>query len=365
MSNKTRETYMQRCIELANKAFGHTSPNPLVGCVIVKGNKVIAEGYHKKAGEAHAEAAALKKARAKAKGAELYVNLEPCSHHGRTPPCADAIIKAGIKKVYAAMRDPNPKVAGRGFAKLKKAGIKVETGIMEKEAKYLNRIFAHNIVTNRPYVIMKSAMSLDGKMALNNGESKWITSEGARKEAQKLRLLCDAILVGVNTVINDNPYLDCRIDKRKRLKKVVLDTHGRMPLKANIFRYADPKDIIIFTNDMPNKKCENFKARGVNVVKVKAQNSGLDEKTVLEMLCGFNVRSVLLEGGPSVIASFLKKQLGDEAHFHIAPLIMGADAMGFSPSLGFTKVSQAYRIEAWPPYSVGPDTFISGRVKYV
>lgn len=356
--------YMKTALELAAKAEGHTSPNPLVGCVIVKSGRVIGEGYHKKAGLAHAEVEALKQAGSKAKGAVLYVNLEPCSHFGKTPPCADAIINAGVKEVVCAMKDPNPLVSGKGFNKLRKAGIKVKTGVLHFEACRLNRIFIKNITLEKPYVVMKAAVSTDGKMALKNGESKWITSAPARQEAQKLRLMCDAILVGINTVINDNPFLDCRIDKRKKIKKIILDTNGRMPEKGNIYLNSAPENIYVAVKRMEERKAERMIKRGINIIYLKGnEEKPAPDKVLSELFCR-GIRSVLLEGGGTVIASFLKERLIDEAHIHIAPVIMGSDGIPFAGEMGIEKMHDAIKLKNHTVKQCGPDILISGEIKY-
>src|SRR6056297_55384 len=215
MSGKD-EYYMKQALGLAAKGTGFTSPNPLVGCVMVKNNRVISTAFHKKAGAFHAERLAIMKAGKKAKGADLYVNLEPCAHYGKTPPCTDIIISSGVKRVVIAMKDPNPLVKGKGIRKMRNAGCKVQSGTLKKEAEKLNRIFIKNMKERMPYVLVKAGMSLDGKIALKNGKSKWITSPASRKHAQGLRKQTDAVLVGINTVLKDNPSLSCRTDKKKK-----------------------------------------------------------------------------------------------------------------------------------------------------
>jgi len=356
--------YIKTVLELAAKAEGHTSPNPLVGCVIVKSGKIAGAGFHKKAGQAHAEVEALKQAGSKAKGAVLYVNLEPCSHFGKTPPCADAIINAGVKEVVCAMKDPNPLVSGKGFSKLKKAGIKVKTGVLRDEALALNRIFIKNITLEKPYVVMKAAVSMDGKMALKNGVSKWITSAPARQEAQKLRRMCDGILVGINTVINDNPFLDCRIDKSKKIKKIILDTNGRMPEKGNIYLNCAPEDIYVAVKSMEKGKAERMIKKGINVIYLKGNSERPQPDKVLSELFCRGIRSVLLEGGGTVISSFLKERLIDEAHIHIAPLIMGNDGIPFAGQLGIERMQDAIKLKSTTIQQCGPDVLISGEIQY-
>lgn len=353
------EHYMLKCLELAKKAEGHTSPNPMVGCVIVKNGRVIAEGYHKKPGKPHAEAEALAKAGARAKGATLYTNLEPCCHmNKRTPPCAQAIIKSRIKTVVAAIEDPYEQVAGCGLAMLKRKGIKVIKGVLKKEAAYLNRIFIKNQLDRAPYIMMKAGMSLDGKIALKNGVSKWITCDESLKHAQGLRRQCDAILAGINTVLVDNPYLDCRIDKTKKIKKIILDSRGRTPLNANIFRYSAPEDVFINAPLISGKKRAQFEKKGVNVL-------GADSLAgLLTGLYSPCITSILVEGGSGVITSFIREKLVDEAYFYIAPKIIGNDGIPFVQNLGFTKLDKTYTIVNAKYIRLGVDVLIQGDVKY-
>lgn len=359
--DKSRSNYMKQVLKLAVKADGHTSPNPLVGCVIVKGGRVIASGYHKKAGANHAERDALVRAGKKAGGSVMYVNLEPCSHYGRTPPCADFIIEKGVREVVAAMRDPNPRISGRGFRKLRSAGIRVRTGILEKEAQKLNRVFVKNMGHNRPYVFMKAGMSADGKVALKNGKSKWITSEKSRRHAQLLRKKADAILVGINTVIADNPRLDCRIDRRKRIKKVILDSRGRTPLNARIFDKVKKGEVFIFTSKMKRGKIIQLEKKGAAVLFLDK----ITPAAVLSELFKRGVMSVLVEGGSAVASSFIRAKLVDELYLYIAPLIIGSDGLGYFGDMELSKMRNVFRIEDRAIEKIGPDILIRGNVKYV
>jgi diaminohydroxyphosphoribosylaminopyrimidine deaminase / 5-amino-6-(5-phosphoribosylamino)uracil reductase len=359
MKNKD-EYYMSLCLELAKRAEGHTSPNPMVGCVIVKGNRIISTGYHKKAGLPHAEAEALARAGSRAKGATLYVNLEPCCHiNKRTPPCAQDIIRHKVKVVIAAMRDPYELVAGRGFAMLKKNGIKVTKGVLEKEARHLNRIFIKNIIERGPYVIMKAGISLDGKIALKNNASKWITGEESRRHAQGLRRQSDAILAGINTVLIDNPYLDCRVDKTKKIKKIILDNRGRTPLTANIFKYSAPSDVYIAATDIKPGKQKQLEKKGINVL----ESGSLPE--LMKEIYAKGITSVLVEGGSRVITSFIREKLIDEAYFYIAPKIIGDDGIPFVQNLGFTKLDKTYTIMNAKYTRMGSDILISGKIQYI
>ena len=364
MINKD-EFYMQKALDLAGLGTGHTSPNPLVGCVIVKDNRIISEGWHKKAGMPHAEAEALSKAGKKAEGATLYVNLEPCCHtNKKTPPCTDAIIRSGIKKVVAAMVDPNPNVNSRGFSVLESAGIRTTKGVLEKQAAYLNRFFIKNVTKRSPYIIMKAGMSLDGKMALSGGESRWITGPESREDSQSLRLECDAIAAGIGTVLKDDPYLDCRTDKTKKIKKVIFDSRGRLPAGANIFKNSSPGDIFIFTSSMARNKINALIKRGVNVA-VSASRGGIDLKKACAELYAKGIRSILVEGGGTLHASFLGEKLYDEAWLYMAPIFIGSDGLALTGPMGLKKLADAVNIKHHEVKRLGDDVLIKGEISYV
>lgn len=358
------ELYMLIALELAKKGLGHTSPNPLVGCVIVKNGAVIATGWHKKAGMPHAEAEALESIKYKAEGSTLYVTLEPCCHWGKTPPCTDAIIKYGVKKVVSAMTDPNPKVNACGYKTLKNSGVKLVTGVLEKQAKYLNRFFIKNITQSMPYIIMKAGISLDGKMALSDGKSQWITGPQSRAYDQNLRKECDAIAVGIGTVLKDNPYLDCRIDKTKKIKKVIFDTHGRIPADANIFKYSAPEDVYIFSGAMGAAKIKTLSKRGVNVIIQKRKNS-IDLKAAAKYLYSRGIGSLLVEGGGTIHTSFLKAKLYDEAGIYIAPVFIGNDGLAIAGGMNLKDLQKAFSLKDIEVMRLGQDTLIKGVFSYV
>jgi diaminohydroxyphosphoribosylaminopyrimidine deaminase/5-amino-6-(5-phosphoribosylamino)uracil reductase len=280
--------HMNRAWELALKGWGKTSPNPMVGAVIVKSGKVIAEGYHHYCGGDHAEVDALKKAGIKARGADLYVTLEPCGHSGRTPPCTQAIVKAGIKKVIVGALDPNKLNNGKSLKFLKQQGIKVEQGLLADELTHLNEAFNCWITTGRPFVTAKIAQTIDGKIAASNGESKWITSAFARDYAHRLRFGFDAIMVGINTVLKDNPQL--KTLPSKRIKKIILDTHGKISSRAKLFKGTKTEDVFVFT------------AKNAPVYKGK-----IDLKWVLKFLGEREITSVLIEGGGAVVGEALQQ----------------------------------------------------------
>ncbi len=330
MSNKT---FMKKALALAAKGKGRTSPNPMVGAVIVKNGKVIAADYHRKAGTPHAEIRALKKAGNKARGADLYINLEPCCHtEKRTPPCTKAIIESGIKKVVTAMIDPNPEVSGKGLEELHTAGIKTETGIMEAEAKRLNEAFIKYITKKEPFVILKIAQTLDGKIATSRGESKWITGEEARKYVHKLRNEVDAVLVGIGTVKKDNPSLDCRIRGGKNPYRIIVDSRLQIPVASKALKHNDGRTIIATTKTAHKNKIGLLKARGASILAVKEKAGKVDLKNLMKELGRLEITSVMIEGGSSINASALSGRIVDKVLFFMAPKILGG--VDSIPSIG-------------------------------
>jgi diaminohydroxyphosphoribosylaminopyrimidine deaminase/5-amino-6-(5-phosphoribosylamino)uracil reductase len=350
--------YMRRAIAMARKAIGRTSPNPLVGCVIVKSGKVIAEGWHKFCGGAHAEVDALKKAGTGAKGATMYVNLEPCSHWGRTPPCVEAILKAGIKKVVVAMVDPNPVNNGKSLRILQAKGVKVVTGVCEEEAKALNTAFVKYITTRMPFVTAKTAQTLDGKIATSKGDSKWITAEATRAFATKKRDEFDAILVGINTVLADDPRLNA---PSKHLWKIVVDSKLRTPERARIFLGADPGQVILATTKTaPKARVTRLQKRGARVIICPAKNGRVDLKWLFKELAKIGIASILIEGGAAVIGSALKAKLVDRLYVYIAPKIVGNErARGAVAGLDVVKISQAFRVRLTQVQKIGSDLFLT------
>ena len=291
--------YMNRAWELALQGWGRTSPNPMVGAVLVKNGKIIAEGYHHYCGGDHAEIDALKKAGVKARGAILYVTLEPCGHTGRTPPCTQAILKAGIKKVVVGAVDPNKMNNGRSLKFLSQQGVKVEQGLLADELTHMNEAFNCWIGNGYPFVTAKIAQTIDGKIACPDGESKWITSSFARDYAHRLRFGFDAIMVGINTVLKDDPQL--RTLPAKRIKKIILDTHGKLPLRAKLFEGAKSEDVFIFTGKPARNKIK------AQVIKAPLNNGKIDLKWVLKFLGEKEVTSVLIEGGGAVVGNALAR----------------------------------------------------------
>jgi diaminohydroxyphosphoribosylaminopyrimidine deaminase/5-amino-6-(5-phosphoribosylamino)uracil reductase len=367
--------FMRIAIRLAQRGYGATSPNPMVGAVLVKGGKIIGRGWHRRAGLPHAEIEALRDAQNRGhnpKGATLYVTLEPCCTHGRTPPCTDVIISAGIKKVVVGATDPNPKHAGKGFEILKRAGVEVVHGILADECERLNESFNHWIVHRTPFVTIKAAMTLDGKIATASGESKWITGEKSRAAGMKLRQGCDAILVGVNTILMDDPSLTVRgQNKNPRLRRIVLDSQARTPLNAKIVTDELASLTTIVVGRQAPKKRVAALAKNVNVLVSPApknsslvtRHSSLDLRWLLKKLGSENVTSLLVEGGGEVNASFLMGSFAQRVAFFYAPKILGGrDARKAVAGEGITKLSDAISLRDVEWRWLGVDLMLTARV---
>jgi len=357
------ENFMREALRIARNAEGRTSPNPLVGAVVVKDGKIIAEGWHRQAGTPHAEIHALNMAGELAKGATLYVTLEPCSHFGRTPPCVNRIIESGIKKVVAAMKDPNPKVAGRGFEILKNAGVEVEVGILEAEARRLNEVFLKFITEKLPFVTLKFASSLDGKIATYSGESQWISCEESRKFVHHLRDINDAILVGIGTVLADNPSLTTRLVEGKNPVRVIVDSNARTPLDSKVVADKSARTIIAVTKNAPSEKISALKACGVEIL-ICGEEKRVDLKILLEKLAEREITSILVEGGGQIHFSMLKSGLVDKIYAFIAPKIIGGkNSLTSVEGIGFEKLSEAITLKNFTSERIGEDFLLSGYVK--
>lgn len=375
---------MKRVLRLAGKASGMTSPNPMVGAVLVKNGKIIAEDYHRKPGAPHAEALVIDKAGEKAKGAALYVNLEPCCHTDkRTPPCTKAIIKAGIKKVVIGMKDPNPKVSGKGIEELSKSGVNVVSGILEEDSIRLNAAYAKYITTKTPFVILKVAMTLDGKIATPEGESKWITGEKARELVHKTRGSVDAVMTAIGTVKADDPRLTVRIKKGTRSPiRIVIDPDFEVPIDAKILN-TPPKTIIVTKksqkSEVSNPPSPPFSKGGMGGFSPKNKMNGLIEKGVkivdyegervdlnwlMKKLGEMGIASVLIEGGSSLNSYALEDGIVDKVMFFIAPKIIGGKES--FPSVGgkaFRKLSEAHQLKNITLKRIGEDILVEGYIK--
>jgi diaminohydroxyphosphoribosylaminopyrimidine deaminase/5-amino-6-(5-phosphoribosylamino)uracil reductase len=349
---------------LAAKANGRTSPNPLVGALVVKGGRIIGRGYHKKAGQAHAEVIALDKAGARTKGATLYVTLEPCAHFGRTPPCVDRIIKSGVKKVVVGMVDPNPVNNGRGIAKLKAYGIKTEVGFLEEELKRLNVVFIKYITKRMPFVTVKIAESLDGKIATKDGDSKWITSDKSRAFAHRTRSDFDAIMVGVNTIIRDNPKLDAWFS-RKHPIKVITDSHLSTPQNAAVFSGNSPV-IIVTLPSRPGQETDNRKALAekAKIMEVKEKFGQVNLKDMFKKLAQMEITNVLVEGGGTLIGALFDEGLVDRVMFFISPKVIGGrDSLGSVMGRGISRVDNAFRLKNIKVRRLAEDILVEGDIK--
>ena len=357
--------YMKKAYRLALKAKGQTSPNPLVGSVIVKGNRIIAEGWHRRCGGAHAEISALKNARESVLGSRMYVTFEPCYHYGRTPPCIDQIIHSGIKKVIIGMKDPNPLTNGKSIAKLRQAGITTKVGILEDEIGAMNEVFIKYTKTKMPFVVTKTAQSLDGKIATAKGQSKWITSEAARRFARSFRDEFDAILVGINTVLKDDPKLNGSKTTR-RLKKIILDPSLKISLKARLFSGTRPSDCIIATSaKASDKKKKALHEKGLAVIVCPDRGGQLDLKWLFKELAKQEIMSILVEGGAHVIGSVLRERLADQMVIYIAPKIFGDQrALNSVVGLRMQNVSKAIELKRMTFKEVGGDLMIKGYIHY-
>ena len=350
---------MKLALGLARRGLGWTSPNPLVGAVLVKDNFIIGQGYHKRFGGNHAEVNALQNATADPAGATLYVTLEPCCHYGKTPPCVDAIIRNKLKKVIIGTLDPNPEVNGKGVRILNENGIETVVGVMEKECRELNQAYFKHMMTGLPLVTLKFAQTLDGRIATASGDSKWISSEEFRKKAHRLRSVHDAVLVGINTVLADDPQLTVRLVRGRNPTRIILDPRLRMPLKSKIVEtHYEAPVIIAATERADTRKATQLRALGIEVIEFNSDASGgIDLKPLLIALGERNITSLLVEGGARVITSFLRYKLADRVVVAVAPKILGrgTETVG---DLDITQLSQALKFNFQKISRAGDDIVI-------
>lgn len=358
------EKYMRLAMQLAGNAIGRTSPNPLVGAVIVKDNRVVGCGWHRKAGTPHAEVHALNQAGELAQGADVYVTLEPCAHYGKTPPCAKALVEAKVKNVYGGLLDVNPKVAGKGFKILEDAGIHVEYGFLQDELRKQNEVFFKWIEHKKPFVVLKAAMTLDGKIATAIGQSKWITNETSRAYGYKLRDIYDGIMVGINTVIEDNPMLTARVDGGKNPIRIVVDSSLKIDINANVVQDKSAKTIIATTDKANKDKILKLQAQDVDVIVVdKDENDKVDIEKLLDILGQQNICSILVEGGANLSGSFVAKKLIDKVYFFIAPKIIGGkEAKTPVAGTGILNLQEALALKDIQIEKLEEDILIIGRV---
>ena len=359
------EDYMQEALHLARKAAGRTSPNPLVGAVIVKDGRIVGDGWHRKAGTPHAEVHALRMAGDLADGATLYVTLEPCAHYGRTGPCAKAVVAAGIKRVVVAMRDPNPLVAGKGIKILEEAGIEVVTGVCEAEAVRLNEVFLKWMMQKLPFVVLKTAMTLDGKIATVTGASRWITNEVSRQRVHTLRDLYDGILVGIGTVLADDPSLTTRLPdgSGKNALRIIVDSLARTPLTSKVVTDGQAATLLAVTDEAPAERVNALQQAGVEVIRMNA-GPQVDLRELMHQLAERDICSVFVEGGGTVNFSLLQSGLVDKIYAFIAPKVLGGrTALTPVEGDGFAALEEAVELSDVQMELLAGDILVAGYVK--
>ncbi len=363
-SDKTR--FMRAALRLARRGAGTVSPNPLVGAILVRGGKIVGSGYHRFFGGPHAECNALEIAGEKARGADLYINLEPCSHFGKTPPCSDALIAAGIRRAFIGMQDPNPLVSGSGIKKLAAAGIAVETGILERECRQLNEAFIKYITSKIPFVYLKLAASLDGKIATASGDSKWITGTASRALVHALRSRVDAVMVGIGTVLSDDPQLTARLypGAIKNPLRVIVDSTLRTPLRSRLLATArNVPTIIATTNSSSKSRAEAVTQSGAELLTMPARNGRVNLKLLMKKLAHRGIASVLIEGGSALSAAALKDGIVDKVLFFYAPKIIGGEnSYSMVGGAGSKRISRAITLKDVRYRRVGEDILVEGYI---
>lgn len=364
-----KEEYMRRALELARKGEGHTSPNPMVGCVVVKDGRIISEGYHEKYGEFHAERNALTRCTEDTAGADLYVTLEPCCHQGKTPPCTDIIIEKKIARVFVGSMDSNPLVAGKGVQILRDHGIYVETGILDAECRKLNEVFYHYIATKTPFVVMKYAMTLDGKIACATGDSKWVTGEIARTQVHRMRGRYRGIMVGIGTVLADDPMLNCRVEGGVDPVRIICDSNLHIPTESQIVKTASDIETIVacsqeaLESERKQEKIRRLKESGIQIIGTEGAH-GVNLMELMKKLGGQNIDSILLEGGGTLNASALEDGIVNKVYAYIAgKLIGGMDARSPVEGMGIDRMADAITLQNMEIEKLGDDFCIVGYVK--
>ena len=356
--------YMKMALELAQKGMGFTAPNPMVGAVIVKNGRIIGQGYHRKYGGLHAEREALAACTEEPKGASIYVTLEPCCHYGKQPPCVNAILEAGIRRVIIGSSDPNPLVAGKGIRILKDHGIEVTENILKEECDKLNEAFFYYIQNKKPYVVMKYAMTMDGKIAAYTGESKWVTGEAARIHVQEQRLKYTGIMVGVGTVLADDPMLTCRLENSRNPVRIICDSHLRTPLTSKIVRTAKTIPTILASSSKDQQKIKNYEELGCQVLYVPEKNGHIDLNRLMELLGAAKIDSILLEGGGSLNWSALESGIVQKVQTYIAPKLFGGEeAKTPVEGKGFPDPASAVLLKNSEIIRLGDDFLIESEVK--
>jgi len=358
--NEQDLAFMRRALALARKGRGRVEPNPMVGAVVVKGARIVGEGYHQRFGGPHAEANAIANAGKKAHGATVYVTLEPCNHFGKTPPCTELLISAGVGRVVAAMRDPDEKVSGKGLRKLRRAGIDAQVGLLESEGRALNAPYVKLRTQGLPYVTAKWAMTLDGRIASISGDSKWITGDKARRHVHKVRAQSDAILVGIGTVLQDDPLLTCRLPRGRNPKRIVMDSRARLPLACRLVQTVSEAEVIVATTSAaPAKRLHRLAAAGCTILKVRSKDGRCSVPDLLRKLGKMQVTNLLVEGGAETLGSFFKAGQVDRVMAYLSPKVLG-DGVPPVAGLGLTEASDALELTDVSMQRFGPDVLITG-----
>ena len=351
-------TMMRRALALARKGVGKTAPNPAVGAVVVRDGVIVGEGWHPRAGPPHAEVHALAMAGELARGGDVYVTLEPCSHFGKTPPCADALLAAGVARVFVGMIDPNPLVSGQGVERLRRAGVAVETGLLAEECRRLNEGFIKHVTTGRPLVVLKSALTLDGKTATASGDSRWVTSPPARRMVHRLRAGLDAVMVGVGTLLADDPELTVRLVKGRSPLRIVVDSDLRTPLSARVLTAPRDGGVLVATVCTDGARIAALTAAGAEVLVCGSRNGRVDLADLLARLGARGVQSILLEGGETLAGEMLRSGLIDKFLFFFAPKLVGGDGKGLFAGTGAGLMSQALPLRFGKINRVGGDLLL-------
>ncbi len=370
MSLKTvHEDYMRAALALAHKGAGRVSPNPMVGALVVRGRRVVGAGYHRAFGAAHAEVNALRRAGSAARGADLYVTLEPCSHYGKTPPCVDQVIASGIKRVFIGQVDPNPLVRGRGIRRLRAAGLEVMVGILREECSALNEAFSKHVTTGLPLVTLKAALTLDGKIATRTGDSHWITCAQSRRIVHRMRAEADAVMVGIGTVLTDDPQLNVRLGRQNTRDplRIVVDSRLRIDPACKLLQagLAVGTLIVTGTRAAASAKADKLRSLGAEVLGCMMSGSRIDLKKLMSVLGSRGISHIMLEGGATLIGAALRARIVDRAMLFYAPKILGgSDALGMAIGRGPVKISGCLQLDGMTVRSVGCDFLVEGRIRY-
>jgi diaminohydroxyphosphoribosylaminopyrimidine deaminase / 5-amino-6-(5-phosphoribosylamino)uracil reductase len=356
----TDESYIRLAAEIAKKGMGNVSPNPLVGCVIIKNDRIIGAGYHEQFGGPHAEINAINSATESVEGSTIYINLEPCSHHGKTPPCVERIIECKIARVVVGTMDMNPLVSGDGIKKLKSAGVEVKVGVLEKECIDLNKFFFKYITKKIPFVSLKAAITIDGRIADKYGDSKWISSVASRRYVHHLRSKYDAVMIGTGTALKDNPSLTVRLTEGRNPKRIILDSGLKLNFTQNLLINNSDKKLYILTSreNAGKPKVKNLQKRGINTIFVKEDEDGkLNLKSALRELAKIEIASLLVEGGGEVFSSFIKNNLFDDLLLFISPKMLG-DGISITGNLGIKNMKKAYKLKIRETERIGDDLLL-------